>query len=656
MELFMLGKRTFLLNIAFIVGLLLSSCSYQPTQVKSTPQTTASVPQTEQAVTDTPAPAQPRTFTVCMGQEPNTLYPFGTLNAAARSVLGAIYDGPIDTFTNGYQPVILEKIPSIKNGDAQLAPVSVKSGQSVIDAQGNMVVLDIGVTVYPSGCTDDSCAIKYDGNSDLKMDQMMVTFHMLPKLTWSDGAPLNSADSIYAFTLASDANTPGSKYLIDRTKSYEAVDDLTTQWWGLPGFVDATYQDNFWAPLPKHLWEKVAAVDLAAGDLKAHPPVGWGPYVFKEWAAGQYIHMEKNPLYFRSGEGLPRFENLTFLFVKDATAGISSLISGQCDLLDTSLRLDGQIELLTDLQRSDQVKLITSTTPLIERLDFGIRPASYDDGVTPTNGDRQDIFGDVRTRQGIAYCLDRARVVSSVLSGISQVPDTFVSPQHPLFNTEAAKYPFDVNKGIALLEEAGWKDTDNNPATPRVADKVTGVTPGTPLLLNYWTTSALQRRQVSETLAASLAQCGVGVNLKYYTQDELYAPGPDGPLFGRNFDLAEYAIGIVGTEPPCGWFTTDQVPGKTNKLLGINVSGYENKDYDALCHKAQRLLPDSPDYNTTFAELQTIFANDLPSVPLYMRIKAAATRINMCNFALDAFATNDLWNLEELDYGPTCGG
>jgi peptide/nickel transport system substrate-binding protein len=571
-------------------------------------------------------------------------------------VLGAIYDGPIDTFTNGYQAVILEKIPSMENGDAQMAAVSVKNGQSVIDAKGNLVVLQVGVTVFPSGCTEDACAERYDGSSELKMDQMMVTFHMLPKLTWSDGAPLTASDSLYAFNLAADAATPGSKYLIDRTYSYEAADDLTIQWWGLPGFVDATYADNFWPPLPKHVWGPIPAADLALGDITAHPPLGWGAYVFKEWAPGQYIHLEKNPLYFRASEGLPRFENLTFLFVKDATVGISSLIAGQCDLLDTSLRLDGEIELLTELQRSDQSKLITAITPLIERLDFGILPASYDDGYAPGIGDRQDIFGDVRTRQAVAYCLDRARVANSVLGGLSQVPDSFVSPQHPLINTKVAKYPFDVNKGIALLEQVGWMDLDKNPITPRLAVNVKGVAANAPLLLNYWTTSALQRRQVSETLVASLAQCGVGVNLKYYNQDELYAPGPDGPLFGRNFDLAEYAIGTVGTEPPCAWFTSDQIPNTANKWLGVNISGYTNTDYDALCNTAQRSLSGSKAYKDAYAELQNIFANDLPSVPLYMRIKAAATRRDMCNFALDGFAINDLWNIEELDYGPTCSG
>ena len=643
-----------------IFSLLFSACGARGNSPTLTPLVngTTSPALTLTSLTPEPSPtrALPRGLTVCLGQEPNSLYPFGNLNAAARSVLGAIYDGPIDTFTNGYQPVILEKIPSIENGDAQLAAVSVKRGDPVVDAAGNFSVLDFGLNVLPSGCKEDACAVKYDGRTDLKMDQLIVTFHMLPNLTWSDGVALNSADSVFAFKLASDTATPGSKYLIDRTNSYEAVDNLTVQWWGLPGFVDASYGSNFWSPLPKHLWEKIPASELARGDVKAHPPLGWGPYIFKDWAAGNYISLEKNPAYFRAPEGLPRFDTLTFLFVKDAASGISALVAGQCDILDTSLRLESEIDLLTELQRSDQVKLATATTPLIERLDFGIKPAAYDDGYAPGAGDRPDFLSDVRTRQGIAYCLDRQKVVTTVFGGISKVPDTFVSPEHPLFNANAAKYSFNVSSGVNLLEQAGWMDPDNNPATPRVAAGVKGVVNGTPLVLNYWTTSALQRRRVSDILAQSLAQCGVGVNLKYFSQDEFYAAGPDGPLFGRKFDLAEYALGNVGTEPPCAWFMSDQVPTKDNKWLGVNISGYTNPDYDALCRKALISLPGSQDYKDAYAKVQTIFANDLPSVPLYMRIKAAATRRDMCNFNLDAFAVNDLWNIEEFDFGPSCTG
>lgn len=643
-----------------IFGLLISACSPgNSTPVPSSPAQETSVPASDlssPAPELTPTQTLPRGLTVCLGQEPNSLYPFGTLNSAARSVLGAIYDGPIDTFTNGYQPVILEKIPSIENGDAQVAEVAVKTGDPVVDEAGNLAVLDVGLNVFPSGCKEDACAVKYDGHTELKMDQLVVTFHILPALTWSDGTPLTSADSVFAFKLASDKDTPGSKYLVDRTGAYEAIDAQAVQWWGVPGFIDAAYASHFWSPLPSHLWSKVPAAELAKGDFKAHAPVGWGAYIFKDWAPGNYISLEKNPAYFRASEGLPRFDTLTFLFVKDAPAGISALVSHQCDVLDTSLRLENEINLLTELQRSDQVKLVTATTPLIERLDFGIKPASYDDSYAPGFGDRQDIFGDVRTRQAITYCLDRQKVVTTVLGGISKVPDTFVSPDHPLFNAQAVNYGFSINSGIGLLEQVGWLDVDNNPATPRLASGVKGVTNGTPLVLNYWTTSALQRRQVSEILSQSLLQCGVGVTLKYYGQDEFYAPGPDGLLFGRKFDLAEYAIGTIGAEPPCAWFMSNQVPTKENKWLGVNISGYSNADYDALCRKAMNSLPGSQDYKDAYAEVQAIFANDIPSVPIYMRIKAAATRKDMCNFALDAFAVNDLWNIEEFEFGPTCGG
>lgn len=638
-------------------SLLLSACAAglpapvapAQTAMPAEGQTAAPLPSATPSPTATPVP---RVLTICLGQEPNSLYPFDVLNTAARGVLEAVYDGPIDTFVSGYQPVILEQIPSLQNGDAQLTTVTVKRGEMVVDAAGQVVPLDFGVSVLPAGCYDDSCAVRFSSAAELQMNQVVATFRLKPGLKWSDGAPLTARDSLYAFQLAADPATPGSKYLIDRTQSYELLDELTVQWWGLPGFVDPSYADNFWAPLPQHVWGKWTAAELARADLTVRPPLGWGAYVFTEWMPGEYIRFEKNPNYFRAEEGLPFFETLIFRFVNNPPAAVSALIAGQCDILDSTVRLEGHLDLLTELERNDQLRLLTATTPVMERLDFGIRPATFDDSVA--SNDRPDFFGDVRTRQGIAYCLDRARVVNTVLGGMSQVPDTFVPPLHPLFNDRAARYPFDVAKGIELLKAAGWSDPDNDPATPMVAANVRGVPPGTPLVLRYWTTSALQRQQVSAILAESLGRCGVGVQTEYFNQDSFYAPGPDGPLFGRKFDLAEYAVAAPGGELTCTWLTEAQIPRISNRWLGLNVSGYANPDFDLLCRRAGRTLPDQPEHAAAYAQMQTIFANDLPFLPLYMRIKAAATRRDLCNLRLDPFTINDLWNLEDLDYKPSC--
>lgn len=633
------------LLVCVVLAVFLSACQFQNEATSTPAAATGTAPASPAAPTSTSG--APRTLTVCLGQEPNSLYPYANLNAGARSVLSAIYDGPIDVFSNGYQPVILQTIPSLKNGDAQVTAVDVKRGQQVLDVNGRKLALDAGVTVLPSGCTEESCSVKYDGSSKLKMDQMVVTFRMLPGLLWSDGTPLTADDSVYAFKLASDPATTSSKYLINNTQSYEAVDDKTVQWWGLPGFMDPTYADNFWSPLPKHAWEKMSATDLAQADTTKRVPLGWGPYVFSDWSAGQYIRLDKNPNYFRADKGLPKFDTLVFRFEKDAEAGISALIAGECDLLDSSLRLDGQMDLLTQLEQNNQVRLAVSTTPLIERLDFGIHQAS---------GKRPAFFDDVHTRQGIAACLDRQKVVSTVLDGLSVVPDSFVPATHRLYNSQVAKYPFDPNTGIGLLEQAGWLDLDKDPSTPRTAQNVVGVPNGTALVLNYWTTSALQRQQVSGILSQSLAECGVKVNVQFYDQNDFYAQGPGGPLFGRQFDLAEYAIGVSGTEPPCSWFMSSEIPTSANNWVGVNVSGYSNSDYDEACKRAMSILPDKPEQLDAYGQVQTLFGNDLPSVPLYQRIKVAVTRKDLCNFTLDSFSLNDLWNIEEIDYGPACGG
>ena len=186
----------------FIFALTLPACAPQPVVTPFVANTPTPTPLA------TPTPSI-RSLKICLGEEPNTLYPYGNLNAAARSVLSAIYDGPMDVVDYGYEPIILEKIPSLEDGDAQVSPVSVSAGTEVIDTTGNVVLLNTGTKVRPSGCRSDDCAITYDGSSTLQMDQLIVTFTMLKGLMWSDGAPLTTSDSIYAFGLDSNEATPG---------------------------------------------------------------------------------------------------------------------------------------------------------------------------------------------------------------------------------------------------------------------------------------------------------------------------------------------------------------------------------------------------------------------------------------------------------------
>ncbi len=630
------------------VSLLLAACGLPFGSSEPTLQPTIPPPP---APTPTPAP---RNLTVCLGEEPNTLYPFGGPNAAARSVLAAVYDGPIDMVGYEYQPVILTQLPSFANGDAQISKLAVTPGSQVLNADGALVLLEAGTRVRPAGCRGDDCILPYDGTSALEMDQMVVTFRLRTDVTWSDGTPLSAEDSVYAFTLTLDAATPGSTFLIDRTQTYEAADAKTVQWWGKPGFIDPTYFTNFWSPAPKHLWSPFSPAELLQTDISARTPAGWGPYIIQDWLPADHITLTKNPQYFRSTDGFPKFDTLTFRFIADPNTAISELAAGRCDVLDPTVQLDGQAGLLQELNASAEVQAFFAPGMTIEWLGLGITPATYDDGFdTLFAKDRPDLFADLRTRQGLAFCLDRQKVVDTVLFGLTSVPTTYLPPEHPLYNNATTLYPFDPATGIQLLEEAGWRDTDGNPATPRQASGVKNVRAGTPLALNYYTTMATQRRQVVEILTQSLAQCGVGLNVQYLSQNDLYAPGPDGVLFGRRFDLAEYAMGINGIEPPCTWFSSTDIPNVSNHWIGTNVTGYKSDAYDAACRAARQALPDESAYGESYRQTQAIFSADLPAIPLYFRLRVAAARPGVCHFDLDPSA-NPLWNIEAFDYGPLC--
>ena len=54
-----------------------------------------------------------------------------------------------------------------------------------------------------------------------------------------------------------------------------------------------------------------------------------------------------------------------------------------------------------------------------------------------------------------------------------------------------------------------------------------------------------------------------------------------------------------------------------------------------------------------YQQAQSVFASELPAIPLYYRLKVAAARADLCHFDLDPSA-NPMWNLEAFDMGQGC--
>ncbi|MCB0103098.1 MAG: hypothetical protein H6635_05920 [Anaerolineales bacterium] len=635
-------------NVIFII---FASLFIIPACLGATEQTPT--PTLEYTPSTQPSPtieASQTQLTVCMRQEPNSLYPFGELNDAAKNILSAIYDGPIDMAEYKYQSVILTKLPSFENGDAQIVPVEVQTGDTVLDTNGNIISLKAGDQIRPADCRANDCIVTYNGDATVIMDQMIVTFRLRPDLTWSDGTPLTVDDSIYSFELQREMKS--NTYLIERTSTYEAADAQTLHWFGIPGYIDPTYFTNIWQPAPKHAWSEFPANQLSSVDISSRTPLTWGPYSVAEWLPGSEITLEKNPYYYRNEDGYPKIDKIKIRFISDPELALSELIASRCDLIDPTINLEAHTGLLQQMQAAGEAQLFTAPGMNMEWLGLGVNPASYDNGYD-IQKDRQNIFADKYTRQAIAYCTDRQTIVDQVFHGLVTVPTSYLPVEHPAFDSNLQPIPYDPEIGISLLEQAGWLNVDNDPVTPRRAINVKDVAYNTPLILNFYTTPTTQRRQVAVLLEDSLATCGIALNVTFLEPNELYAPGPDGLLFGRQFDLAQYALGVESIEPPCNWFVSSTIPNESNTWAGTNITGYSNSNYDAACQSAQLSLREDASYLPSYRQTQITLAEELPAIPLYSHVRLSVASPHLCGFTLDAVAPA-LWNVESLTVDETC--
>ncbi|MDT8306205.1 MAG: ABC transporter substrate-binding protein [Anaerolineae bacterium] len=641
--------------------------------------------------TETPVPTRTPTgpLTVCVGQEPASLYLYGPASSAASLIREVVFDGPIDTRGYDVQPVILEELPTLENGGARLETVFVHEGEYVLDVEGNVVRLRSGITVRPAGCFDDECAVTYERpesaeveeapapvpeattgagesgapppsarptlppDAGLEMTQLQATFRLLPGLTWSDGEPLTAADSVFSYGLAQEAELPprlrtGHQGLVPprsldpiiRTASYTATSELEVLWAGVPGYYDPHYRSNFFIPLPAHRLEGLSAAELLQADDSARLPLGWGPYVLTEWAPGEQIVAERNPNYFRAGEEFPYFDEIVFRFTaQDPAAYLDELVSGGCDII-AQYALHSDLDEYRALQPEGALVIDAVPGVVWEHLDFGINPVdSY--------AVRGDYFEDARVRQAAAFCLDREAIAAAAGMQGTTIPDAYIPAQHPLYEQAGlAEYSFDLERGRALLAEAGWEDRDGDGIVE--AGGVTGVANGARMAVSLHVAPSERREAVAAQIAADLGQCGFSVTVAEPLDPGLFfATSDESPIFGRRFDLASFAW-LSDSEPPCQLFLSREIPTSVSLWHGFNVSGYSNEAYDAACQRGLESAPGMDSYLDGHLEALRIFNAELPAVPLFQHLRVLVARPDIAGLEVDPTAQSELWNIESL--------
>jgi peptide/nickel transport system substrate-binding protein len=475
------------------------------------------------------------------------------------------------------------------------------------------------------------------------MTQMIVTFTLHADITWADGQPLTAADSVYSYELARQLDDPALQRRVDHTASYEALDGQTVVWIGVPGYRDTTYLLNLYHPLPRHVLGSTTVDQLLQTDIAQRKPLGWGPFVIEEWVAGDHIALVRNAHYFRASQGLPHLDRVVFRFLGSSGQVSEALLGAECDIVTQDL-LAEMNDSLWEATEAGRLALITSSSREWEHLDFGVQPV-------PWSG-RVAFFAETAVRQAVAHCIDRQRVAEAAFpSGGAAVAHTYIVPEHPLHaGDQLHRWPYDPETGRSMLQQAGWQDTDGDGI--REARGVAGIASGAPFSVTLFTTKDdPARTRVAEVLSEDLAACGIGLATTYLAPEAFYADGPDGPVFGRQFDLALFSW-LNGLDAPCSLYLSTEIPAEDNWWATSNNPGYASDAYDEACRAAMEALYGTEEYVHFHREAQRILSYDLPVLPLYFVPKRIAVSPRVEGVFLDPSQITPFWNIESVDVRP----
>jgi len=260
---------------------------------------------------------------------------------------------------------------------------------------------------------------------------------------------------------------------------------------------------------------------------------------------------------------------------------------------------------------------------------------------TPSFITPHPILGDVRVRRAIAHCTDRADLIRSVYPWLEDPTlldmDSFIPPEHWAYPQDQAtlvRYPFDPEKGRALLEEAGWGLATGATYRTNMA--------GEELALTLTTTQAEFRKTWTAAFEEQMKACGLRI-VRRHTPAEWFFGDATG-LARRDFELAAFAW--VSEADPGGrnLYACDQIPAPENGWRGQNYAGWCNPAADQAIRTATGSL-DPQTRRQAYHIVQAEFTRDLPSLPLFRRVgEILASHPALQGAALDVSQELYTWN------------
>lgn len=190
--------------------------------------------------------------------------------------------------------------------------------------------------------------------------------------------------------------------------------------------------------------------------------VGSGRYVFDGWKTGQFVRFVRNEHYWNAGVNDPfsqqGMDTLIYKVIPDHQTAFLALQSGEIDFAEDFEPYQFEEEMKGEAfeKHFDKVHV---PYPFYEYIGWNQHIADEPN---------KTFFADVKVRRAMSHLVNVEEIIQSVLFGTAEPITSMVYHKRPEYNKDLNPFPYDESKAKALLQEAGWVDTDGN----GVLDKV----------------------------------------------------------------------------------------------------------------------------------------------------------------------------------------
>ncbi len=490
--------------------------------------------------------------------------------------------GTRDTLTIGTQEGVFTLNP--------FAPLTVTAG-SALDQ-----VYEALYELQPDGAYHPLLA----QNASVSPDGKVYTITIVNNAHFHDGTLLTAKDAAYSINLYREV------WGLQSIQKAEAVDDVTLTLTFSEAVQDIGYRLGQLYVLPQHIWEPLVAQQASLKDIANDLPIGSGPWKVVEFKKGEMVHFEANTSHWKNP---PKIKEMIWQYFAGQDELLQALITGKLVMIN-----DVPVYSINALKSNPSVQVVSGPPVKPSLRDIIIN--QIDAKNCPAGGKctGHPALADVRVRQALAMATDKKRIIEITMRSMATPGFTLVADQlTPWFDPNLKDYAFDLSAAAALLDQAGYLDTDNDgvrdvPGQARPLEFRLDYPAGYP---------SYMYQRLAEILNENWTAIGVRLSIQETDEDALHAkinPGFD-------FDVALWGWGGIQPDP------SNLLSVMTTRAIasGRSETGYANPQYDAL-FEAQRKEMDSTKRQAMIWKMQEMILKDVPYIIPYYEQAAYAFR------------------------------